>query len=210
MNGILRIIEKLKESSKTRFLITKEVKSEVIDKPKKINRFKLEALKITELLETKVIETPDALGINEKEISNKTQEILKLANSIYKESGRKLDLIHLGEASCIALYKILEKKGIKSVIAIDERTTRMLCESPQNLKMLLQKKLHTSIQFEKENTKFFKTIKIIRSTELAYVAHKKGLTRFSGKQALDALLFALKFKGCSISYEEIDEIKKMA
>lgn len=209
MNGILKIIENLKEKSNIKFIIPLEVKYEVVDKPIKINRFKLEALKIQNLLKRKIIEMPESLDIKQSEVSNKTKEILKIANSIYKESGKKLDLIHNGEASCIALYKILQERKFQPIIAVDERTTRMLCESPKNLKELLEKKLHTKINYDKTKTKYFLGIKIIRSTELAYVAYKKGLTQFSGRPGLDALLHALKYKGCSISYEEIEEIKKI-
>ena len=39
MNGSLHIIERLKKEFKGEFLITKEVKKEIIDNPKKIKRF---------------------------------------------------------------------------------------------------------------------------------------------------------------------------
>ena len=55
----------------------------------------------------------------------------------------------------------------------------------------------------------YKKFKVIRSTELIYVAYKKGLVKLKGKLVLDALLWALKFKGCSISGDEIREIKKI-
>ena len=41
-----------------------------------------------------------------------------------------------------------------------------------------------------------------------YVAWKKGLIEIAdGNKVLDALLWALKFKGCAISGDEINEIK---
>jgi len=40
------------------------------------------------------------------------------------------------------------------------------------------------------------------------MAYKKQLIRLKDPQALDALLWAMKFKGCSISGREIDEIKR--
>jgi hypothetical protein len=43
-----------------------------------------------------------------------------------------------------------------------------------------------------------------------YVAWKKGIIPLKdGITVLDALLFALKFKGCAISGDEIKEIKKI-
>jgi len=152
---------------------------------------------------------PSAFGVDEKAISTKTQEILDTANSMYKDRKGYIHLLDLGEASCLALAKALNEKKIDNVLAVDERTTRMLCEKPDNLKKLLQKKLHTSIKYDKAKAKEFQGFKIIRSVELIYVAYKKGLTKLKGKQALDALLFALKFKGCSVSYDEIGQIEKL-
>ena len=210
MNGLLYILKELKKNFKDgHFIITKEVKFEVINKPLKIKRFKLEAMKISKLLDEKILETPDVFGINEELISKKSQELTSIANSMYQQHKGYIHLIDLGEASCLALSKILNEKKIENVLSIDERTMRMLCEKPENLKKLLQKKLHTSIKYDKSKAKYFVGFKIIRSVELAYIAYKKGLTMLKGKQALDALLFALKFKGCSVSYDEIEEIKRL-
>jgi hypothetical protein len=104
---------------------------------------------------------------------------------------------------------MLQEKNIKHLLAIDERTTRMLCEKPENLKKLLQKKLHTRIDIKRQNLEYFRGFQIIRSCELGYLIYKKGLTRIKDKQVLDAILYGLKFKGCSISTEEIDRLKKM-
>ncbi|MCA9488128.1 MAG: hypothetical protein KC516_04165 [Nanoarchaeota archaeon] len=209
MNGLLYIIRKLKENSDVKFIVTKEVVYEIIDKPIKIDRFKLEALKLKQLMEEGILEMPTSIGINEKDISEKTNNILDSANSIFKESKQDIHIIDLGEASCVALSKILNEKKIHNVMAIDERTTRMLCERPENLRKLLQKKLHTTIRYEREQTEQFKGLKIIRSSEIVYVAFKKNLTILKGKNSLDALLYALKFKGCAISNDEIEEIKKL-
>jgi len=209
MNGILYILEELKKNFNGKFIITKEVKYEIIDRPLKIKRFKLEALKLNELLKKGVLEMPSVFGINEEEISKRTQKILDIANSMYQGGKGDIHILDLGEASCLELSKMLNDKKIPNVIATDERTTRMLAEKPENLKKLLQKKLHSKVSYNKEKAKHFRPIKIIRSTEIAYVAYKKGLTKLKGKQALDALLFALKFKGCSISYDEIEEIERL-
>lgn len=63
----------------------------------------------------------------------------------------------------------------------------------------------------KDKVALFSDFKIIRSSELAYVALKKGFIEFPAKEekVLDALLYALKFKGCAISGEEIEEIKHL-
>jgi hypothetical protein len=208
MNGVIDIIEKLKGIFDGKFIITSDVKKEIIDRPLQIKRFSLEALKIKYLLDTGVLELSSSLGLNDKEVFKKTSEILNRANSTYK-GGHDIHIINFGEASCLAVSKMLNEKGIKNVIAVDERTTRMLGEKPENLSKLLEKKLHTKIISNKDNFDFFKGFKFIRSAELAYVAYKKGLVNLKNGDVLDALLYAMKFKGCAISNDEISEIKRI-
>jgi hypothetical protein len=149
MNGLLPELKELRKIFKGKFIITNEVKKEIIEKPMTIKRFELEALKLKKLLDEKVVEMPVCVGIQEGEISEKTNEILRVANNIFIGRGKNIKLIGLGESSCLALSRILSEKGIKNVIAVDERTTRMLGEKPENLEKLMGKKLHTKITFKK-------------------------------------------------------------
>ncbi|MBW2992561.1 hypothetical protein KY345_05060, partial [Candidatus Woesearchaeota archaeon] len=148
-------------------------------------------------------------GVDENELDKKTQEVRETANNTFFSKGKAIKMIDSGEASCLALSRILNEKKINNVVAVDERTLRMLGEKPENLQKLLQGKLHTNITYNKENFKFFKGFKFIRSAELIYVAYKKGLIKLKDPLVLDALLWAVKFKGCSISKDEIDEIKRL-
>jgi predicted DNA-binding protein (UPF0251 family) len=208
MNGLVEELEKLKKIFNGKFIITKDVKYEVVDRPINVKRFELEALRIKRLLDMKVLEMPDALGIGEQEIHEKKESMIKIANTMFVGNKEHIVLIHDGEASCLALSRILLEKKIPHVIAIDERTTRMLGEKPENLRELLTKKLSTSVRIEKKDFKYFRGFRFIRSSELMYVAWKKGLLNVSdGKAVLDALLYAVKFKGCAISEDEIREIK---
>lgn len=207
MNGLLPELKALKEIFDGSFIITSDVKREIIDKPLTIKRFELEALRLNQLLDEKVLEMPVSLKINQKDVSKKTEEIKNLANTTFFGRGRDIKLIDSGEASCLALSEMLTQKEIKNVIAIDERTMRMLVENPENLKKLFQSKLHTKITSKKENYKFFKGFKFIRSSELVYVMYKKGVAKLKNGLLLDALLWAVKFKGCAISGDEIREIK---
>ncbi|MFA5953239.1 MAG: hypothetical protein WC812_01475 [Candidatus Pacearchaeota archaeon] len=209
MTGLLNLLIDLKKSFSGKFLITKEVKKEVIDNPLNIQRFELEALQVQRLLNNKIIELPESLGISEKEITTKAEELMNIANSTFSQGTEFIHLIDMGETSCIALSKILRDKKIENLIAVDERTLRLLCEKPENLKELFKKKLHTKINYKKENLIYFKEFKIIRSCELIYLAYKKGFTELKGRNSLNAYVNALKFKGCSISREEIDEITKL-
>jgi len=209
MNGLFNELKELRRIFDGKFIITKEVKSEIIDRPLTIKKFELEALNLQSLLDEKILEMPNSLKIDEKELLRDTYKIIDIANSTFDAKGKKIHLIDIGEASCLALSKILSEKKIKNVIAIDERTTRVLCERPENLKELLEKKLHTKITSKKENYGFFSGFKFIRSAELMYFAYKKGVIHLKNGHVLDALLYALKYKGCSISEEEIEEIKKI-
>lgn len=209
MNGLFPELRELKKIFNGKFLITKEVKREIIDKPITIKRFELEALKLKQLLDDGVLEMVSSLNIREDIISKKTKEFLETANNMFIGNGRPIRMIDLGEASCLALSRILDEKKIEHVVAIDERTTRMLVEKPENLERLLNKKLHTQVVLKKENFKLFKGFKIIRSAELVYVIYKKKLAKLKDGQVLDAMLWAVKFKGCSISGDEIREIKRI-
>lgn len=209
MNGLFEEFKALKKSFSGKFIITKEVKQEIVDNPVKIKRFELEALKIEEMIQQKILELPNAVDVEDKKIADRTVELMKVANNTFISEGVGIKLIDLGETSSVALSQILTERGIKNVLAIDERTTRMLSENPETLKNIMQKRLHTKITIKTENLKFFKNLRFLRSTELIYVAYKKGIISMRSKNVLDALLYSLKFKGCSISDEEIEEIKRL-
>jgi len=209
MNGLLSELKELKKKFNGSFIISSDVKREVIDKPLTVKRFELEALRLKQLLDEKVLEMPISLGIDKEDILKRTKEIKNIANTTFFGRGKDIKLINSGEASCLALSRILTEKKIKNVIAIDERTMRMLGENPDNLKKLFQSKLHIKITCKKENYKFFEGFKFIRSSELVYIIYKKGIIKLKNGLVLDALLWAVKFKGCSISGNEIREIKNI-
>jgi predicted nucleic acid-binding protein len=210
MNGLYDEIAELKKIFDGKFLIPKEVKYEVIDRPMQIKRFELEALQIKRLLDEKIFEMPDSVGVKDSEVSVGKKQILDTSGELFEKDHQKIKPIDEGEAACLALSKILNKKKIKNIIAMDERTTRILCEKPENLKDLMERRLHAKILVKKENYKLFSGFTIIRSAELIYVAYKKGLINYlKNGVVLDALLYAMKFKGCAITFEEIEEMKKL-
>jgi hypothetical protein len=210
LNNLLYILERLHEKHNIRFIITEEVKYEIVEKPLQIKRFELEALMIQELLDKGVIELPAGIQISNKEIKEKTFGILKAANSSFMARGEWIKLLSAGEGSCFALGEILRGKGIDYALAIDERTARMLSEKPENLQKLLGKKLHTPLKMQRGNLDIFSDTRIIRSAELCYIAYKDNLIGISdGIRLIDAMLYAAKYKGCAISTQEIEAIKKM-
>lgn len=206
MNGMTDLLRQLKAEFKGRFFITEDVKYEIIDRPLKIRRFELEALMINKLLEDKVIELPYDV-VDKNKLQAKTNEINDLLNHTYFARGEFMKIMDKGEVSAVALCLLLAEKGIKNVLAVDERTTRMMCEMPHNLLKIFQDKLHTGVEMKRENP-FLNEIKVIRSSELMYIAYKKGLVKLKN-HVLEALLYAVKFKGCSISFEEIDRMKNL-
>jgi len=207
--GLVPELRELKKIFKGKFIINQKVKEEAIDTPLKIKRFQLEALKIKSLLDDKILEMPDSLGLDDKLIRLKANTILNKANTIFHGDERDIHLIELGECTALAISKMLNEKKINNVIAIDERTTRSISETPRELKKYLEKRLHTNLNVNQENLDFFKQFKFIRSTELIYVAYKKGILRLKGTENLSAVLYALKYKGCAISGKEIQEIKNL-
>ena len=208
MNCLLNLLKDLKKIFNGKFIITKDVEYEIIRRPMNIKKYKLGAMRLKNLIKEGVLEFPSCLDIDSEEINKRAKSYLGLANSIFYRGHSPIQIIDDGEATCLALSAILLEKGIKNVIAIDERTTRMLCEKPENLKDLLEKKLHAKIEIKSLN-KEFSSFKFIRSSELVYVAFKKGLVKNKSKEMLDAMLYGVKFKGCAISGDEIREIKRL-
>jgi len=155
MNGLLYIIEKLKETSKIKIFITKEVKYETVERPIKVPRFELGALRIQSLIDSKIIEFPYPL-ISENELKIKTQELMDTANHYFQSKGKWIKIVSDAEMSCLALSSILTKNKIQNIIGIDERTTRILAEKPQNLERIMSKKLHENIKLSDQDFSIFK------------------------------------------------------
>ncbi len=205
MNGLLDILEKLKQNFNGKFIVTPQVKKEIIDRPSKIKKYELEAVRVKNLFDKGVLtDATEFVSVNF--LKKETKKALDNANKALK-ANQRLNLIHEGEASCLAFSKICNKEN---VIVIDERTTRMISEDPEALQHLMEKKLHTKITLDNRRLKILKGFKFIRSSELLYIAYKKNLFEMpKTKQLLDALLYGVKYKGTAISSKEIEDIKKL-
>ena len=207
MNGLLDLLEKLKKEFKGEFLITKEVKEEIIDVPKSIPRFELGALKLENLFKNGIIKYADLSENDVNELKETRNYLMQIANTLFKTKNKEIHLIDKGETAALALSMLMKKKTNYDVpLVIDERTTRMLCEKPENLRKLMEKKLHTLIKANTKNYNFFTGFKIIRSTELAFIAYKKNLFDLKDSKVLEATLYGLKFNGCSISENEVHDM----
>jgi len=208
MNGMLPIIEKLKSVFNGEFILTPHVKHEVVDRPMKIKKYKLEAIRVQDMIERGIFKMSGDI-VPDNELEREIKRLLKVTNGVLRttQTGEKIKLIHKGEAACLAFANLC---GCDNVIVIDERTTRMLTESPQNLEKMMEKKLHTPLKAELSLLNELKNFKFIRSAELLFIAYKKGLIPIKkSKDLLDALLYGVKFKGAAISRSEIEEMKKL-
>lgn len=206
-DNLLWVLKPLKEKFGGEFYITQKVKYELIDKPLQSKRFKFEAISILEYIKDNTLTI--------KPVNSKAGYIENLANSIFKAKGRYLNIVSKGEMEALLLTSVLKADAL----VVDERTTRMLVESPNSLTKILTKKLHANVTLDKNNLKKFQDevgkINIIRSSELLTIAYELGLfnkyltNNINKRTLLDGLLWGTKLRGCSISTQEIDQIIKL-
>lgn len=210
LNNLLWILKPLKDKYKGEFYITQEIKEEIIDTPIKTKKFKLEALQIQEILEQEIFK------IYPQHLLEKEESLKQTANQIFFVKNNFMTIIDPGELSALVLAKEISAEAI----IIDERTTRLMIENPQLLANIFKNKLHTKIEINEKNlnqfTKEFSNIKIIRSSELSAIAYELGILNkyissktSNKKEILEAVLWGIRFKGCSISDEELNEIIKI-
>ena len=186
------------------FIITKNVKYEAIDRPKNVMRFKLSSIRIDEQLMGGVF----TIAQGSKELDAATKKILDLTNNMFYVRGKPIKIIQIGEAESLALIGLTEA----SYLAVDERTTRMLIEEPYALLSIFKRKYNTgNINFDKNRYLKFKetigNVQSVRSVDLFSYAYNNNLLTdvYKDKDALKAVLYALKFKGCAVSFEEINQ-----
>ncbi|MEK6807995.1 MAG: hypothetical protein AABX75_03120 [Nanoarchaeota archaeon] len=181
------------------FAITNTVKAETIGKSMETLRFKYEGIRLNNLIGQNVLKLYE-----EKGHAQKIDMLMTSINSSFFAEGKPLKIVHPGEISVLVLGKISNADAL----AIDERTTRLVIENPEMLRDMLQSKLHTDVKINKDNlafvSDFCKGMQVIRSAELAFAAWKSGLLGINSKDALEGVLWALKFAGCAISQDEIN------
>lgn len=213
LNNILWLLESMNDRFKGDFLITREVYNELIERPLSTKKFKFEALQILPLITKGILKLVD-----EPEIDQKTKEILDLANSCFIARDKNLSIVHRGEAQAIACALV---KGADTIV-IDERTTRVLIESPGSLENHLRHKLHTHVHLHNDNMdrlrKEIGHLKVVRSFDLAIIAFEMGLLNMYAlkelestvpdirKAVLEGVLWGLKLNGCSVKKEEIYQV----
>ncbi len=214
-NNLLWLLKPLRKQFGGKFFIPHSVKIELVDNALKTKRFRLEAMQVME-----EIAKENLVIYSDQEVKELARKLLKLANRVYIAKGNYIKIVHLGEMEVISLVCRLNSEAC----VIDERTTRILIEDPEKLADLLERKLHTKVQMDRENLEEFKRkltkFGIIRTSELVTIAYELGLldvyssdmekiyTKATKEDVLDGALWGVKLRGCSISGSEIEEIKK--
>ncbi len=209
-NCLSWVLKKLHETKNVVFLITEDVYKELIDRPFKYDYLKLEIFRYIDLIDEGVIKIVD------HDITNIAHELGRLANNTYFSHGENIKILHRGELSLLAIAKTYNLKFISS----DEVILRLFLEKPLELKNLLERRLHTYVDFSRRNWEkvidfIGRKVRVLRSAELLYYAFKIGL--FDNKintvskyiknaryHYLRGLLYAVKNKGCGISGNEIE------
>ena len=139
---------------------------------------------------------------------NKTEEIMQLANSIFFADTKPIRLLHDGEAEVLALALEL---GVSNIL-VDERTTRMLVEDAESLRLHLVREFNCEITTDEaklsEFTRTFSKTRFFRSCELLLLAYEKGYFedyKELERDAIEASLYRLKYAGCAVGFGEIEK-----
>lgn len=205
MNNLLWALNPLKHRFQGEFLITPKVREELVDKPMKTKRFKLEAIQVKEQLNKQILEE----AREKKELLDMTERLLFYANNIFQAWGNYIKIVHEAEMESLALAKIIDAEAL----VVDERNIRLLIEDAEGLARVMKGKLHTYIKIDRANLRKFQQmvsgIRVIRSLELVTIGFELGLFdkfEVEKKQLLDALLWGVKLNGCSVSENEIKEL----
>ena len=201
MNDLLWTLEELGKKVKIEFIIPYSVRKEIIDKPMKSKKYKLEAIQIKKLFSEKILVEEKRINVN---------RYMDICNNLYYVNNNPLRIIQEAELEALVLAKELNAGYV-----VDERTIRMLVEGPEKLKKILENKLKSEVTINSKHLKILKEelccVQVIRSTELMYVAYEKGVFNslikgITKKEFLDGLLWGLRLRGCSISTEEIKKL----
>ena len=209
MNDLLWVLNDLKKRFLGDFLISNDVKNEIVDRPLLSKKYKFEAVRILNLIEE------GGLKVYPGDLRKKTEILMELANNMFYAKGRPIVLVHRAEIESLALANAVNADAV----AIDERTTRQILENPKKLAALLERKMRTPVAYNgatyREFQKEVGKINVIRSVDLVTVAYELGLlNRYLfkpelKKTLLEGVLWGVKLNGCSVSQEEINDIMKI-
>ncbi len=200
----MNLIKKMASKENVEFLIPQAVYNETVSVPMKIKKFELNAIRIKDAIDQGYFTIAKPVS----GVVRTTEKISALVNCIAFSGKKCLKLVHRGELETLALCKELGA----SALVIDERTTRLLVEDPEGLKGFLQHRYKKEVEIVDEKIhelkKFLDGLEIMRSVELIALAYDMNLFEgeiSSNKKSLEAALYAMKFAGCAVSFEEIKQ-----
>ena len=188
------------------FIVPEEVKREIVDRPLKSARFEFKALRLGMAIGSGAIKV-----VSDGDVARRAKEIAGLANSLFRYGKHNVNIIHGGEAESIAL---MQKQGIQTLL-VDERTTRLLVEDHVALKKYIERRTGFNLKLNNKIAKRLEDevggISVIRSSELLAWAFENGLLKKFGndKSVLHASLYGLKYSGCAISNDEIEDYMRL-
>jgi predicted nucleic acid-binding protein len=197
---LINIFGGLKQKLGADFVVPQAVYFEAVQRPISIRRFELNAVRLKRAIDLGWFRV---MQVGDKGVF---REIDYAANNCFFIKNRPVRLLQKGEIEALALVKELGARAL----AVDERTTRMILENPQDLEDLMEQRKRAEIELDKGNVSklqgLFKGLSIVRSVELIAFASELGLLEKElpkGKQSLEAALFAAKYSGCAVSAKEI-------
>jgi len=198
---IINILGALKKNSGAGFVIPSGVEHETVIRPLSIKKFELNAVRIKRAIESGMFE------VDRRGLSGLNERISSLANNAFFAGNNPIELIQLGEIESLAL---MIKRNAK-ILAIDERTARLIIENPKGLKSLMERRhgVRLSADWSRLNElrEMFSGTTVVRSTELIASAFRRNLFMpelEQSRQGLEAALFAVKFNGCAVTTSEIE------
>jgi len=209
MSRLIWILPHLKKEFGGHFYITPAVRLELIEKPISVKRFEFEALQVLKMINDGTLE------LYEKVPKSNASQLINLANNTFSIGGKNMDIIQEGEIESVSCAMNIDAEAV----VMDERTLRLFIEDCSELKSLLERRFNSEVLADTTKLKAFsqtlKSIKIIRSVELVAVAFKMGILdayipkeKGGSELLLDSVLWATRYNGCSVTDEEIEEIKQ--
>jgi hypothetical protein len=210
-NNLLWILERLRKQAKSSFSIVSSVKREIVDRPLMTKKFKFEALQVERLIEQGILQVIDLPALKSTAL-----RLLDLANNTFWAHHAPIRIVQLGEMETLAAA--VEQRSNR--VVVDERITRSLLESPEQLQRLMEQRLHTQLHVDTGRLEEFRTyvrhVELIRSAELVTIAYERGLLNDfvvkvpnAHRELLESVLWGVKLNGCSISEQEINTLVQM-
>ncbi|HDQ59843.1 MAG TPA: hypothetical protein ENN30_01470 [Candidatus Woesearchaeota archaeon] len=210
LNCLLWVFDEFKEKG-VKFVVPTEVEREVLTKGLSTKKFRFEAVRVAHHF------INNTISIGKEDIEQDTQELLSYANSSFYIKNNPIKILEKADAQVAAL----SIKTNADAILTDETTLRLLVENPNAIKKTLERRMHSEVKVDKRKLYSFQkkmgNIPVIRSVELLAIAledpimfeptfRRSAEIDISKRDVISGILYALKFSGCSVSFEEINDL----